>query len=134
MLCRRAWDAVHTRGCLEPVHRHHSDCTTMSGYPTKPAKRPNPIAFLQRLKYQYYITFPLYVMTPMERLVLNTFVAICLGLLTTTIYLYFPTQLRRLFVRAYYYCTGMDTESSAFLSSLLSPFAIASSPANYAEY
>lgn len=56
--------------------------------------------------YRYEVTFGLYVMTPIERLVTNVFVIIVLSLLCWALLLYFPCLLYRNLIRVVWLLTG----------------------------
>ncbi|KAJ8101120.1 hypothetical protein POJ06DRAFT_89018 [Lipomyces tetrasporus] len=66
-------------------------------------------AFIKKWKYRYDVTLPLYVMTPIEQFVLNSFLFTCLVLLATAVYTYTPVQIQVVVRRAYYYYSGEDT-------------------------
>lgn len=65
--------------------------------------------------YRYEVTFGLYVMTPSEKCVANTFVLIVLSLLLWALLLYFPTLLFHKLSRAVWLVTGHSDEASATL-------------------
>ncbi|KAK9463245.1 uncharacterized protein V1516DRAFT_667253 [Lipomyces oligophaga] len=67
------------------------------------------ISMLKSLKFKYYITIPLYMLTPVEQLVLNTIVFTLLYLLCTAVYMYFPGHAKLIAQRAYYYYAGDST-------------------------
>ncbi|KAK9455268.1 hypothetical protein V1511DRAFT_459368 [Dipodascopsis uninucleata] len=76
------------------------------------------MSFLKRLKYRYEVTMPLYVMTPTEAFIFNSFTLICLALLILTMCTYLPKSMQMFMSRTYYYYSGVETmlESSSRLS------------------
>ncbi|KAA8648192.1 hypothetical protein EYZ11_000558 [Aspergillus tanneri] len=66
--------------------------------------------------YRYEVTFGLYVMTPAEKLVANTFVMVVLSLLLWALLLYFPSLLYQKLSRLVWLLTG---HSSAEMGAAL---------------
>ncbi|KAF7596702.1 hypothetical protein BBP40_000130 [Aspergillus hancockii] len=69
--------------------------------------------FADRVRLEYYryeVTFGLYVMTPAEKLVANSFVMIVLSLLFWGLLLYFPTLLYQKLIRLAWLLTGHSRE------------------------
>ncbi|KAK9360970.1 hypothetical protein V1504DRAFT_453097 [Lipomyces starkeyi] len=66
---------------------------------------------IKQWKYRYDVTLPLYIMTPTEQLILNSFFFIGFSLLATAVYKYTPVQIQLWIGRAYYYYSGVDTSS-----------------------
>ncbi|KAK9465628.1 hypothetical protein V1512DRAFT_265494 [Lipomyces arxii] len=62
--------------------------------------------FLKQLKYKYYVTLPLYMLTKTERFILNTFFLVSLSMLFAAVYTYFPSHVKIIAQRAYYYYAG----------------------------
>lgn len=60
--------------------------------------------------YRYEVTFGLYVMTPGEKLVANTFVLVFLGLLLWASLVYFPALLYQKLSRLVWLLTGQSGE------------------------
>ncbi|KAE8373197.1 hypothetical protein BDV26DRAFT_272676 [Aspergillus bertholletiae] len=60
--------------------------------------------------YRYEVTFGLYVMTPGEKLVANSFVIVVLSLLFWALLLYFPTLLYQKLTRLVWLLTGHSSE------------------------
>jgi hypothetical protein len=58
--------------------------------------------------YQYEVTFALYVMTPVEKLILNLFLVIVGGLLLLGIVFYLPQSILRVWHRGVWLYTGID--------------------------
>ncbi|KAK9239678.1 hypothetical protein V1525DRAFT_338744 [Lipomyces kononenkoae] len=68
--------------------------------------------FIKKWKYRYEVTMPLYAMTPMEQLILNSLFFIGVVFLAIALYKYAPVQIQLLAERAYYYYTGVDSSAS----------------------
>lgn len=69
--------------------------------------------FADRVRLEYYryeVTFGLYVMTPAEKLVANSFVMVVLSLLFWALLLYFPTLLYSKLARLVWLLTGHSSE------------------------
>ncbi|KAB8277744.1 hypothetical protein BDV30DRAFT_204922 [Aspergillus minisclerotigenes] len=69
--------------------------------------------FADRVRLEYYryeVTFGLYVMTPGEKLVANSFVMVVLSLLLWALLLYFPTLLYQKLIRLVWLLTGHSSE------------------------
>ncbi|GAB1201278.1 hypothetical protein APSETT444_010668 [Aspergillus pseudonomiae] len=69
--------------------------------------------FADRIRLEYYryeVTFGLYVMTPGEKLVANSFVMVVLSLLFWALLLYFPTLLYQKLTRLVWLLTGHSSE------------------------
>ncbi|CBF78593.1 predicted protein [Aspergillus nidulans FGSC A4] len=60
--------------------------------------------------YRYEVTYGLYVMTPGEKIVANTFVVVFLGLLIWAMFFYFPGLLFQKFSRLVWLLTGQSGE------------------------
>lgn len=60
--------------------------------------------------YRYEVTFGLYVMTPGEKLVANTFVMVVLSLLFWALLVYFPALLYQKLSRLVWLLTGHSSE------------------------
>ncbi|KAJ5326389.1 hypothetical protein MYU51_010191 [Penicillium brevicompactum] len=70
-----------------------------------------------RLKvYQYEVTFALYMLTPIEKFIFNTFLLTLVTMITAGIYIYLPDHLRAIYGRLYYYWAGERLFSSGRLS------------------
>lgn len=69
--------------------------------------------FFDRVRLEYYryeVTFGLYVMTPSEKLVANTFVVVVLSLLLWALLLYFPSLLYHKLSRLVWLLTGHSSQ------------------------
>lgn len=89
---------------------------------------------IRLLYYQYEVTFGVYVMTPGEKFVANTFVLVFLSLLIWASLLYFPQLLFRKIGRMVWLLTGHSEDVAAlsgiFEQSYVSPAAAAAIPAS----
>ena len=78
--------------------------------------------FFHRVRLEYYryeVTFGLYVMTPGEKLVANTFVFVVLSLLLWALLLYFPTLLYQKLSRLVWLLTGHSGEEMGAVLGIL---------------
>jgi len=64
--------------------------------------------FIRRKRYQYEVTFALYMLTPTEKLIFDSIVTMLLTLLLVGIYVYLPEHVKRVTSRAIYYYAGDD--------------------------
>lgn len=85
-------------------------------------KSRNPFRrVVDRLRLEYYryeVTFGLYVMTPSEKCVANTFVVVVLSLLLWALLLYFPSLLFNKLTRVEWLLTGHTNEVSTSLGMM----------------
>lgn len=87
--------------------------SSVSGFPTRNTRRNVVLRCLDRVRLEYYryeVTFGLYVMTPGEKLVANSFVFVVLSLLFWALLLYFPTLLYQKLTRLVWLLTGHSSE------------------------
>ncbi|KAL1998835.1 hypothetical protein VTN02DRAFT_5503 [Thermoascus thermophilus] len=88
--------------------------TSSSPSPTPVHPRKGPIQRLvDRVRLEYYryeVTFGVYVMTPGEKFVANTFVIVFLSLLIWALLLYFPSLLYQKLSRLVWLLTGHNSE------------------------
>ncbi|KAF9892493.1 hypothetical protein FE257_001602 [Aspergillus nanangensis] len=84
--------------------------------------------------YRYEVTFGLYVMTPGEKLVANSFVMVVLSLLFWALLLYFPSLLYQKLTRLVWLLTGHSSEEMGaalgFLESHVGSVGSSLSPEN----
>lgn len=82
------------------------------------------IHFLKLEYYRYEVTLGLYVMTPTEKIVANTFVVTSLLLICWALLLYFPSLIYRKFIHVVWILTGHAGENkdadAGFLARLKS--------------
>ncbi|KAL2837863.1 hypothetical protein BJY01DRAFT_40032 [Aspergillus pseudoustus] len=87
---------------------------TFSGIHSLPKPRRNILQqATDRVRLEYYryeVTFGLYVMTPGEKLVANTFVMVVLALLFWALLVYFPALLYQKLSRLVWLLTGQSSE------------------------
>ncbi|GAB7340770.1 hypothetical protein MBLNU457_7143t1 [Dothideomycetes sp. NU457] len=66
----------------------------------------NLLKYLQRKRYQYEVTFSLYMMTPTEKFIFNSILFLFLAMVTIAASLYLPSHISVIGRRAYYYALG----------------------------
>ncbi|GAB7351278.1 hypothetical protein MBLNU459_g1696t1 [Dothideomycetes sp. NU459] len=64
------------------------------------------LRWLQRKRYQYEVTFSLYMMTPTEKFIFNSVLFLFLSMVTIAASLYLPEHIAIIARRAYYYIAG----------------------------
>lgn len=92
--------------------------------------------FIDRVRLEYYryeVTFGLYVMTPGEKLVANTFVFVVLSLLFWALLLYFPTLLYQKLSRLVWLLTGHSGEEMGAVLGILDTH-VNTMPSTYPEH
>lgn len=82
--------------------RYHAQPTSVS--PISAVLR-----WLRLKKYQYEVTFSLYMLTSTEKLVFNTILFILISLLVTAAYAYLPGHILVIYGRVSYYISGEFT-------------------------
>jgi len=70
------------------------------------------LKFLQLKRYQYEVTFSLYMLTPMEKIIFNTFIFIALSLLIIAVSFYLPRHVATIASRAWWYYAGEEGGAS----------------------
>jgi len=86
----------------------------MTDYPKvgrdQPSRASSPASSLKRWfqlkKYQYEVTFSLYMLTSTEKLIFNLILFILVSLLVTAASLYLPSHLSIIYQRIWYYIHG----------------------------
>ncbi|KAF2146033.1 uncharacterized protein K452DRAFT_283312 [Aplosporella prunicola CBS 121167] len=73
------------------------------------------LRWLQRKRYQYEVTFSLYMLTPTEKFIFNSFLFLFLSMIVIAASLYLPEHISMIVNRASYYLAG---EPSSGLSSI----------------
>jgi len=68
------------------------------------------LRWLQRKRYQYEVTFSLYMLTPTEKFIFNSILFLFLAMVLIAASLYLPEHITMIARRAWYYALG-DTES-----------------------
>ncbi|KAM0796732.1 hypothetical protein BDR22DRAFT_892866 [Usnea florida] len=69
----------------------------------------NLIRWLQRKRYQYEVTFSLYMLTPMEKFIFNTFLLLFISMVIIAASLYLPEHVMKMASRAWFYYAGDET-------------------------
>ncbi|OOF91709.1 hypothetical protein ASPCADRAFT_177097 [Aspergillus carbonarius ITEM 5010] len=93
-----------------------------SQLPMKKPRRNILQRFADRILLEYYryeVTFGLYVMTPGEKLVANTFVIVVLSLLCWALLVYFPALLYHKLSRLVWLLTGHSSEEMSAALGIL---------------
>jgi len=67
------------------------------------------LKFLRRKRYQYEVTFSLYMLTPTEKIVFNTVLFFILSMAMYAISLYLPKHFKVVGSRAWFYVVGDDS-------------------------
>ncbi|KAF2119164.1 hypothetical protein BDV96DRAFT_463147, partial [Lophiotrema nucula] len=68
--------------------------------------------WLQRKRYQYEVTFSLYMLTPTEKFIFNSILFLLLSLLIIAASLYLPEHISVIANRVIYYFSGRDASLS----------------------
>ncbi|PGH10514.1 hypothetical protein AJ79_05442 [Helicocarpus griseus UAMH5409] len=108
---------------------YHTSSMTDAAYPYAPAvAHPPPTGqpslfkrISNRLRlayYRYEVTYGLYVMTPEEKMVANSFLVVFIALLIWALFLYFPPLLFQKLRRLVWILTGTDEVKETVTSSL----------------
>ncbi|KAF8457164.1 hypothetical protein BGX38DRAFT_1086409 [Terfezia claveryi] len=71
-----------------------------------PSTTSSLIKLLQRKRYQYEVTYSLYMLTPMEKFIFNTFLFAFLSMLILAASLYLPQHVATITSRAWFYLVG----------------------------
>ncbi|OCL01761.1 hypothetical protein AOQ84DRAFT_328514 [Glonium stellatum] len=66
------------------------------------------LRWLQRKRYQYEVTFSLYMLTPTEKFIFNSFLFLFLSMIIIAASLYLPEHVAGIANRAFYYWAGDD--------------------------
>lgn len=106
----------------ELISKYSSSMNTSPPSATRNQSR-NPFQRLvDRVRLEYYryeVTFGLYVMTPSEKLVANTFVIVVMSLLLWALLLYFPQLLYQKLTRLVWLLTGHSGEEVGAVLGIL---------------
>lgn len=99
----------------------HVNATSPSPMPRTPSRNPlQRVVDRVRLEYyRYEVTFGLYVMTPSEKLVANTFVFVVMSLLLWALLLCFPQLLYQKLSRLVWLLTGHSGNDVATVLGML---------------
>ncbi|CAL3965975.1 hypothetical protein PZA11_002780 [Diplocarpon coronariae] len=77
--------------------------------------------WLQRKRYQYEVTFSLYMLTPTEKFIFNSFLFLFFSMVVIAMTLYLPQHITFLTSRAWFYYNGDESAKTAAQSFLESP-------------
>ncbi|KAI9878737.1 MAG: hypothetical protein M1830_010643 [Pleopsidium flavum] len=66
------------------------------------------LRWLQRKRYQYEVTFSLYMLTPTEKFIFNSFLFLFLSMIIIAASLYMPEHITTIASRAWFYYAGDD--------------------------
>jgi hypothetical protein len=129
-------DMSHAPAAMDELVRKYSSASAPAAFRAQrsfyPFKR-----FFDRVRLEYYryeVTFGLYVMTPSEKLVANTFVVVVLSLLLWALLLYFPSLLYHKLGRLVWLLTGHSSQEVGTALGILENNGNAISPASMAEH
>jgi len=71
------------------------------------------LKYLQLKRYQYEVTFSLYMLTPIEKLIFNSFLFFFLSMFILAVSLYLPHHVSTIASRAWFYYAGDEAILSA---------------------
>ncbi|KAL1973213.1 hypothetical protein VTN31DRAFT_6755 [Thermomyces dupontii] len=103
---------------MDELISKYSSGTGVSSMPTSSPRRGLVRRIIDRVRLEYYryeVTFGVYVMTPGEKFVANTFVVLFLSLLLWASFLYFPQLLIQKLGRLIWILTGRSEDLGAVL-------------------
>ncbi|KAE8447372.1 hypothetical protein EG329_010786 [Mollisiaceae sp. DMI_Dod_QoI] len=72
--------------------------------------------WLQRKRYQYEVTFSLYMLTPTEKFIFNSFLFLFFSMIIIAMTLYLPQHIAFLTNRAWFYYNGDENAKAAVQS------------------
>jgi len=72
--------------------------------------------WLQRKRYQYEVTFSLYMLTPTEKFIFNSFLFLFFSMIVIAMTLYLPQHIAFLTNRAWFYYNGDESAKAAVRS------------------
>lgn len=122
----------------ELISKYSSSMNTSTSSTALRNQSRNPFRRLvDRVRLEYYryeVTFGLYVMTPSEKLVANTFVIVVMSLLLWALLLYFPQLLYQKLSRLVWLLTGHSGEEVGAVLGILDKHGNPVSSASIAEH
>ncbi|KAI9839357.1 MAG: hypothetical protein M1837_002124 [Sclerophora amabilis] len=77
----------------------------------------NLLRWLRLKRYQYEVTFSLYMLTPIEKFIFNSFLFLFLSMIIIAASLYLPHHINFLANRAWFYYAGDDAAATAASSA-----------------
>lgn len=126
----------HAPAAVDELISKYSSTSAPAAFRTQGARNPFQ-RFFDRVRLEYYryeVTFGLYVMTPSEKLVANTFVVVVLSLLLWALLLYFPSLLYHKLSRLVWLLTGHSSQDVGTALGILDNYGNTISPASIAEH
>ncbi|MCJ1307559.1 hypothetical protein MMC25_001206 [Agyrium rufum] len=69
--------------------------------------------WLQRKRYQYEVTFSLYMLSPTEKFIFNSFLFLFLSMIIIAVSLYLPEHISFIARRAWFYWAGEEEDGGA---------------------
>lgn len=127
----------HVPAAMDELVSKYSSTMNTSTLTSSRNQRRNPIQrFIGRVCLEYYhyeVTFGLYVMTPGEKLVANTFVIVVMTLLLWALFFYLPSLLYHKLDRLVWLLTGHSGEEVSAVLGILNSHGNAISPVSIAE-
>ncbi|KAI9756976.1 MAG: hypothetical protein M4579_003634 [Chaenotheca gracillima] len=78
---------------------------------SSPSSSSTILRWLQRKRYQYEVTFSLYMLTPIEKFIFNSFLFLFLSMIIIAASLYLPHHIKFLVSRAWFYYAGDEVTS-----------------------
>ncbi|TVY49878.1 hypothetical protein LOCC1_G000188, partial [Lachnellula occidentalis] len=82
-------------------------------YPTAITMFASTFRWLQRKRYQYEVTFSLYMLTPTEKFIFNSFLFLFFSMIIIAMTLYLPQHIAFLTNRAWFYYNGEESAKLA---------------------
>ncbi|EXJ79754.1 hypothetical protein A1O3_08037 [Capronia epimyces CBS 606.96] len=81
------------------------------------------VRWVQLKKYQYEVTFSLYMLTPTEKFIFNLILFVLVSLLVTAALFYLPNHMALIYNRIYYYVNGEFAYATAGAGGKVSSYA-----------
>ncbi|KAI4785725.1 hypothetical protein E4T44_14038 [Aureobasidium sp. EXF-8845] len=91
------------------------------------------LRWFQRKRYQYEVTFSLYMLTPTEKFIFNSILFLFLSMVTIAVALYLPRHVSIIAHRAYYYVSGDVLKNGTIASDILGTTADILTPTTVAQ-
>ncbi|KAI4789053.1 hypothetical protein E4T44_10058 [Aureobasidium sp. EXF-8845] len=91
------------------------------------------LRWFQRKRYQYEVTFSLYMLTPTEKFIFNSILFLFLSMVTIAVALYLPRHVSIIAHRAYYYVSGDVLKNGTTASDILGTTADILTPTTVAQ-
>jgi hypothetical protein len=129
-------DMSHAPAAMDELISKYSSTSAPAAFRTQRSRNPFK-RFFDRVRLEYYryeVTFGLYVMTPSEKLVTNSFVVVALSLLLWALLLYFPSLLYHKLTRLVWLLTGHSSQEVGTALGILEKTGNSISPASMAEH